>query len=373
MDFIVNSHDLSKELSNLHPVVNAKNRMPILDNILFEVSNNKLTLTSSDLDTTLVSSIEAQSDEEDSFGLPAQMLFDTIKTYDNQPLTIRKEKDAPLEIRSAHGHCHIPWVHSDEFPKGIILPSPETISIGAHDLCEGIGNALFAISVDDLRKVLTGIHFNFGPNGTDIVSTDAHKLVRHRIPHLKREEEVKFIIPKKPATIIKSALADKDGDVLVEYNKSNAKFMIDDTVITCRLIDGKYPNYMAVFPSESPNVLTIDRTRLRDIVQRISNFSNKATYQTKFSFSGSQMHLVAKDIDYSINAEETHSCNYRGDDLTISFNSRYMTEILSQLKSNVVTLKLSLPRSAGIFYPQPDDEDGTPDHQLAMLLMPVEV
>lgn len=372
MDFIVNSHDLSKELHNLNPVVNAKNRMPILDNILFEVTKNKLTLTSSDLETTLTTSIEIQSEEEDSFGLPAQMLFDTIKTFDNQPLTIHKKDNTALEIRSAHGHCQIPWVHSDEFPKGIILPSPETISIGAQDLREGIGNALFAVSVDDLRKVLMGIHFNFGPNGTDIVSTDAHKLVRHNIPYLKREEEVKFIIPKKPAGIIRAALADKDGDVLVEYNKSNAKFMIDDTVITCRLIDGKYPNYLAVFPSESPNVLTIERTRLRDIVQRISNFSNKATYQTKFFFSGNQMHLVAKDIDFSINAEETHGCNYRGDDLTISFNSRYMTEILTQLKSDVVALKLSLPRSAGIFYPQPNDEEGTQDHQLAMLLMPVD-
>ena len=184
----------------------------------------------------------------------------------------------------------------------------------------------------------------------------------------KSEKLVEFIMPKKPLNVLKGILATQDLDVNIEYNESNAKFVFSNLSLTCRLIDGKYPNYEAVIPKENPNVLTIDRTLLLNSTKRVSIFSNKTTHQIRLKINGNELIISAEDLDYSNKAEERLICSYNGDDMQIGFNSRFLIEMLSNLSSEEVKLELSLPNRAGILTPTKSDSE---NEEITMLVMPV--
>ncbi len=368
MKFIVSSSQLLKQLQVLGGVINSNNTLPILDNFLFELDTNQLKITASDLETTMSSTIEVESDSSGSIAVSARLLLDTLKTFPDQPLTFKTEDNSTIEISSSQGKYDMAYFSGEEFPKAVELTSPSKTVLNGAILATAISKTIFAAGNDDLRPVMSGVFFQFSPENLTFVATDAHKLVKYTRTDVTADEVAEFIMPKKPLNLLKGILGNAGSDVSIEYNESNAKFVFDNVVLACRLIDGKYPNYEAVIPKENPNKLTVDRGTFLNSVRRVSIFSSKTTHQIRLKMAGTELNISAEDIDYSNKADERLNCEYQGDDMQIGFNSRFLTEMLSNLDSNEVTIEMSLPNRAGILTPNDGVEDG---EEITMLVMPV--
>lgn len=368
MKFIVSSTYLLKQLQVLGGVINSSNTLPILDNFLFDLDNNQLTVSASDLETTMASTLDVESDSQGSVAIPARLLLDTLKTFPEQPLTFVVEDNNTIEISSNHGKYALAYADGNEFPKAVALEDPSKTVVTGDVLATAISKTIFAAGNDDLRPVMSGVFFQFSTQGLTFVATDAHKLVRYTREDIKANQVAEFIMPKKPLNLLKGILAASEEDVTIEYNDSNAKFTFDNSELICRLIDGKYPNYEAVIPKENPNKLSIDRTQFLNSVRRVSIFSNKTTHQIRLKIAGAELNISAEDIDYSNKAEERLTCDYQGDDMQIGFNSRFLTEMLNNLNSDEVQLEMSMPNRAGILTPTDGLDEG---EHITMLVMPV--
>jgi len=368
MKFIVSSSYLLKQLQVLGGVINNSNTLPILDNFLFELEHSKLTVSASDLETTMASTLEVESDSEGSVAIPAKLLLETLKTFPEQPLTFVIEDNNTIEISSNHGKYALAYASADDFPKAISLDSPSTTTLGADILATAISKTIFAAGNDDLRPVMSGVFFQFSTESLTFVATDAHKLVKYSRTDVTANETAEFIMPKKPLNLLKGILAGSDEDVTIEYNDSNAKFSFENSLLICRLIDGKYPNYEAVIPKENPNQLTISRNQFLNSVRRVSIFSNKTTHQIRLKIAGAELNISAEDVDYSNKAEERLTCDYQGDDMQIGFNSRFLSEMLSNLNAEDIQLEMSMPNRAGILTPIDGLDEG---ETVTMLVMPV--
>ncbi|MCH7525331.1 MAG: DNA polymerase III subunit beta [Bacteroidetes bacterium] len=368
MKFIVSSTNLLKQLQVLGGVINNSNTLPILDNFLFELDNSSLTISASDLETTMSSTIDVESDNNGSVAIPAKLLLDILKTFPEQPLTFTIEENNTVEISSNQGKYALAYVDGEEFPKSVALENPSSTTLSGDILATAISKTIFAAGNDDLRPVMSGVFFQFSTESLTFVATDAHKLVKYTRKDVSASETAEFIMPKKPLNLLKGILAGIDGNVTIEYNDTNAKFTFDNSVLICRLIDGKYPNYEAVIPKENPNKLVIDRSQFLNSVRRVSIFSNKTTHQIRLKIAGAELNVSAEDIDYSNKAEERLTCDYQGDDMQIGFNSRFLSEMLSNLNANEVQLEMSLPNRAGILTPIDGLEEG---EHITMLVMPV--
>lgn len=368
MKFIVSSSYLLKQLQVLGGVINSSNTLPILDNFLFDLKQTKLTVSASDLETTMSSVLQVDSESEGVIAVPARLLLDTLKTFPEQPLTFVVEDNNTVEISSNHGKYALAYADGNEFPKAVELTNPSTTTVLGDVLATAISKTIFAAGNDDLRPVMSGVFFQFSPENLTFVSTDAHKLVKYTRSDISATEVAEFIMPKKPLNLLKGILAGSESDVKIEYNESNAKFSFDETELICRLIDGKYPNYEAVIPKENPNKLSISRNQFLSSVRRVSIFSNKTTHQIRLKVAGAELNISAEDVDYSNKAEERLSCSYQGDDMQIGFNSRFLVEMLNNLSSDDVTLEMSLPNRAGILTPSDGLDQG---EQVTMLVMPV--
>ena len=368
MKFIVSSSYLLKQLQVLGGVINSSNTLPILDNFLFELKQETLTVSASDLETTMSSVLKVDSDAEGVIAVPARLLLDTLKAFPEQPLTFVVEDNNTVEISSNHGKYALAYADGNEFPKAVELTNPSSTTILGDVLSTAISKTIFAAGNDDLRPVMSGVFFQFSPDNLTFVSTDAHKLVKYSRSDVQATEVAEFIMPKKPLNLLKGILAGSESDVKIEYNESNAKFSFDETELICRLIDGKYPNYEAVIPKENPNKLSIARNQFLSSVRRVSIFSNKTTHQIRLKIAGAELNISAEDVDYSNKAEERLSCSYQGDDMQIGFNSRFLVEMLNNLSSDEVTLEMSLPNRAGILTPSDGLDEG---EHVTMLVMPV--
>ncbi|MDO5981242.1 DNA polymerase III subunit beta [Flavivirga spongiicola] len=368
MKFIVSSTYLLKQLQVLGGVINSSNTLPILDNFLFELDHTKLTVSASDLETTMASSLDVESDSKGSVAIPARLLLDTLKTFPEQPLTFVVEDNNIVEISSNHGKYALAYADGNEFPKAVALEDPSKTVVSGDVLATAVSKTIFAAGNDDLRPVMSGVFFQFSTEGLTFVATDAHKLVKYTREDIKANQVAEFIMPKKPLNLLKGILAASEDDVTIEYNESNAKFTFENSELICRLIDGKYPNYEAVIPKENPNKLVIDRTQFLNSVRRVSIFSNKTTHQIRLKIAGAELNISAEDIDYSNKAEERLTCDYQGDDMQIGFNSRFLTEMLNNLSSDEVQLEMSMPNRAGILTPIDGLDEG---EHITMLVMPV--
>ncbi|MDE0536537.1 MULTISPECIES: DNA polymerase III subunit beta [unclassified Tenacibaculum] len=368
MKFIVSSSQLLKQLQVLGGVINSNNTLPILDNFLFELSENELKVSASDLETTMSSVIDVESTDTGAIAINARLLLDTLKTFPEQPLTFKVESDSTIEIISEQGKYDMAYFSGDEFPKAVELPSPSSTEIPSHILATAISKTIFAAGNDDLRPVMSGVFFQFNSKELTFVATDAHKLVKYTRTDITAEKSAEFIMPKKPLNLLKGILGGSENNVTIEYNDTNAKFTFDNVVLICRLIDGKYPNYEAVIPKENPNKLTVDRASFLNSVRRVSIFSSKTTHQIRLKMAGTELNISAEDLDYSNKADERLHCDYQGDDMQIGFNSRFLSEMLNNLNSNDVLIEMSLPNRAGILTPIDGTEEG---EQVTMLVMPV--
>ena len=367
MKFIVSSSQLLKQLQVLGGVINSNNTLPILDNFLFEVSENQLKISASDLETTMSAVVTIESDTSGSIAISARLLLDTLKTFPDQPLTFKTEGDSIIEISSDQGKYDMAYFGGDEFPKSVSLPSPSKTIIPSNILATAISKTIFAAGNDDLRPVMSGVFFQFSSQNLTFVATDAHKLVKYTRTDVTADKTAEFIMPKKPLNLLKGVLSGEE-DVTIEYNDANAKFTFENFVLICRLIDGKYPNYEAVIPKENPNKLTVDRASFQNSVRRVSIFSSKTTHQIRLKMAGTELNISAEDIDFSNKADERLNCDYQGDDMQIGFNSRFLSEMLSNLSSNEVLIEMSLPNRAGILTPIDGTDEG---EQITMLVMPV--
>ena len=368
MKFIVSSASLLKELQKLGGIINSTNTLPILDNFLFEVNKNNLIITASDLETTFSSIINVESELDSMVALPARLLLDTLKTFPEQPLTFLKTEKNTVEISANNGKYAVAYVGGEEFPKAPQVIDSKTIQIKSNTLHTAINSTLFASGNDDLRPVMSGVFFQFSSEALTFVATDAHKLVKYSRTDIKAEETAEFIMPKKPLQLLKVILQGSEEDVSIEYNDTNAQFRFGDSSLTCRLIDGKYPNYEAVIPKENPNQMQINRVNFLNSVKRVSIFSNKTTYQIRLNIAGTAIQISAEDFDYSNSAEERIDCEYQGEDIKIGFNSRFLIEMLNGLDCNNVKLSMSLPNRAGLLTPLDNTEEG---ESVTMLVMPV--
>ena len=368
MKFIVSSSSLLKQLQTIGGVINSSNTLQILDNFLFELNQSELCISASDLETTMSTSLTVESNDTGAAAIPARLLLDTLKTFPEQPLSfiIDPERHS-VEISSDQGKYSLAYLSGDEFPKAPSIEVPSSATIKTEVLATAINKTIFATGNDELRPVMSGVFCQFGSDGMTFVSTDAHKLVRYTRTDSKTENSASFILPKKPLNLLKGSL-NGDNEVTIEYNESNAKFSFDNIVLTCRLIDGKYPNYNAVIPQENPNKLTIDRLSFLNSVKRVSIFSNKTTHQIRLKIAGNQLHISAEDLDFANKADERLSCQYEGSDMEIGFNSRFLVEMLSNLPSDEINLEMSAPNRAGIILPIGTDEA---HEDILMLVMPV--
>ena len=370
MRFIVSSSLLSKNLSALSGVLNTSNTLPILDDFLFELKDDSLMITASDLETTMTVTIPLDKAEDPgSVTIPAKILIDTLKTFSDIPVqfTINKET-LGVEISAGEGKYKLSGHKSDEFPVAPELEETIAVSMDSELLVNAINKTLFASGNDELRPVMSGVFFELTPDDITCVATDAHTLVRYRRTDFKATESTSFIMPKKPLNQLKNILGSSEGEVKIEYNQTNAVFSFINVKMTCRLIDGKYPNYEAVIPSDNPHKLTVDRLSLLNSIRRVAIFANQSTHQVRFKLSGKELLLSAEDIDSSNEAKERLTCSYEGEDMEIGFNSRFLQEMLTNIDSEEIIIEMSAPNRAGIMHPVTKENEA---EDILMLVMPV--
>ena len=368
MKFIASSSLLLKELQMIGGIINNTTTLPILENFMFDINNNKLTLTASDLETTFSTQINIESEDSGRIALPAKLLLDTLKTFPDQPLTFLKTEKNTVEISANSGKYSVAYIDGNEFPLAAQITDSETTVIPSAILHRAINSTLFATGNDDLRPVMSGVFFQFDSESLKFIATDAHKLVKYTRKDLRSDQTSEFIMPKKPLQLLRGILQGLDIDITIEYNDTNAQFRFGNSILTCRLIDGKYPNYEAVIPKENPNEMVVNRMQFLDSVRRVSIFSSKTTYQISLNIAGAQIIISAEDIDYSNSAEERLNCDYQGDDIKIGFNSRFLIEMLNGLVCDEIKLSMSLPNRAGLITPLDSFDNG---EEVTMLVMPV--
>ncbi len=373
MKFIVNSTELLSHLLSVSKAISVKSPVPILDHFLIELEDNVLTITASDLESTLITKTEPVSSEgEGKIALEAKRLLDILKEFSQQPLTFEIDTESfATDILSENGKFSVVGSPADEFPKQPELDDDQvvTLSFAAEMLDEAISKTLFATANDELRPVMNGIFFDIKENSATIVASDSHKLVKYRRNNITAEKESSFILPKKPAALLRAVLAKETEDVKVEFDSRNAVFTLSGYKLICRLTEGKYPNYESVIPIDNPNKIILNRNDFFNTVKRVSVFSNQASNLIKLQLEGNQITISAQDIDFSISAYERLNCQYDGDELEIGFKSVFLTDILSNMDAEQVVFELSDPSRAGIILPFEHEEDV----EEVMLVMPMTV
>lgn len=371
MKFIISSTTLLKSLQKISGVLSTSSTLPILEDFLFELKDDTLTVTASDLETTISVMIKPEkADDPGSVTIPARQLLETLKTFPEIPVTINSNAETlDIEIFAGEGKYKMIGQNADEFPQVPVLEEPQSVTVNGAMLVNAFNNTLFATGNDELRPVMSGVFCEINEEDLTFVATDAHKLVRYRRTEVKSNTADAVILPKKTLSLARHIIPDDaDEEVVMEFNKANAVFRFDDIIIVCRLIEGKYPNYQAVIPSENPYVLTINRQNLLNALRRVSIFGSKSTHQVRFKISGKELVLSAEDIDYSSEARERLTCSYEGENIEIGFNSKFMQEMLSTLDCENITIEMSAPNRAGIIRP---DENEDEHEDILMLIMPV--
>ena len=372
MKFVVSSTELLSHLASISKVINSKNTLPILDNYLFLLEDNRLTVTASDLESTLITSLELENTSGTGLiAVPAKIMNETLKEFPEQPLTFQIDPETfAIDIFSQNGKFSIIGQNGDDFPQQPMLNEgiASTIIVNHSILLSGINKTLFATADDELRPVMNGIFIELSEEDMKFVASDAHKLVRYKRFDAKAEKAASFILPKKPAALLKSLLPKEDFDVKLEFDDKNAFFTLSNYKLICRLVEGNYPSYNSVIPQNNPNKLIIDRVEFYNTVRRVSVFSNQASNLVRLKLTENQLVVSAQDIDFSISAVERLNCQYEGDDMEIGFKSTFLQEILSNLSATDIKVELSDPTRAGLLLPAENEHE---EENVLMLLMPM--
>lgn len=368
MKFIVSSSALLKQLSAINGVITTNPVVPILENFLFEISEGKLKITASDLQTSMITEIDVEAKDQGSIAIPARILLDTLKNLPEQPVTFSIDNSSyGVELISDNGRYKLSGENAADFPKVTSVNNGDKLDLSSEVLFRAISNTIFVASNDELRPAMTGVYVEIGEASTTFVATDGHRLVRYRRTDIASADANTVIIPKKALNLLKSTLPTDNTSVSVELTPSNAFFSFNNIEMICRLIDERFPDYENVIPVENPNKMSIERESLLNSLKRISIYANKTTHQVRLKIAGSQLLISAEDLDFSNEANEKLSCEYAGTDMEIGFNAKFLMEMLSNLDSKVVTLNMSESNKAGLLIPESSDES----EDVLMLVMPV--
>ena len=368
MKFIVSTTALLRNLQTVNGVVSPNTVLPILEDFLFVVEKNKLTISGTDLETSITTWMDIESKSEGKVAIPARILVDYLKTLPEQPLTFSIDEDScQVEITTDRGKYKLNGENGDDFPRVSSDDKMSDIILPSGVLQKVINKTAFATGTDELRPPMTGVLFQLNKDGINFVATDAHKLVRYRRTDAKASGSASLIMPKKALNLLKSNLPGEQTQVTISYNSSFAFFSYNNVKLICRLIEGRYPDYNAVIPTENPNRLTINRADFLNTLRRVIIFSNKTTHQVILKIKGNELIVNAQDLDFSNEANERLDCTYEGDNMEIGFNAKFLLEMLSAMDNEEVRMELSTPNRAGLLLPTESD----PAEDLLMLVMPV--
>lgn len=370
MKFIVSSTALFSHLQAISRVINSKNSLPILDCFLLELQDGTLSMTASDNETTLSTSIEVNEfDSDGRLAVSSKTLLEALKEIPEQPLSFQiNPSNLEITVQYQNGKYSLMGQNADEYPQTQELGSNAVqVNIPADVLMGGVNRSIFATADDELRPVMNGIYFDITPEDITLVASDGHKLVRCKTFAAHSDEKAAFILPKKPANLLKNLLPKEQGDVQIGFDDRNASFTLENYRMVCRLIEGRYPNYNSVIPQNNPHKATIDRAAFISALRRVSVFSSQASSLIKLSLSENQMKISAQDIDFSTSAEETIICQYEGNAMSIGFKSSFLIDILNNLSAQNVVIELADPSRAGVIVPEEQEEN----EDILMLLMPM--
>lgn len=370
MKFIVSSTALFSHLQAISRVINSKNSLPILDCFLLELRDGTLFMTASDNETTLSTSTEvSEFDSDGSLAVSSKTLLEALKELPEQPLSFQiNPSNLEITIFYQNGKYNLMGQPADEYPRPNELKAGSVqVSISSEILLDGVNRCIFATADDELRPVMNGIYFDITPESTTLVASDGHKLVRDQIFTVNSNEKAAFILPKKPANLLKNLLSKEQGDIQISFDDRNASFTSENYQMICRLIEGRYPNYNSVIPSNNPHHATVDRSFFLSALRRVSVFSAAASSLIKLQLCDNQIKISAQDIDFSTSAEETLPCMYDGTQMSIGFKAQFLIDILNNISAQNVILELADPSRAGIIVPEEQEEN----ENLLMLLMPM--
>ncbi len=368
MRFIVSTSTLLKQLQAVNGASSSSTVLPILENFLFEIKDGSLTISATDLQTSMTTSLPVESKEDGKVAVPSKILLETLKTLPDQPVAFSVDAQTfAVEISAGDGKYKLSGENGEDFPKIPAVENASSVSMPASVLAEAINKTIFAVSNDDLRPAMTGVFCQLSPQNITFVATDAHKLVRYRRNDTKSDAAASFILPKKALTLLKASLGSDDSAVSLEYNSTSAFFRFGNINLICRLIDERYPDYEAVIPQSNPNKLTLDRSQFLNSLRRVVIFANKTTHQVRLKINGSELNISSEDVDFSNEAHERLGCQYEGEDMEIGFNAKFLIEMLGNLEGDEVTLEMSTPNRAGLLIPQTNNDN----ENVLMLVMPV--
>ena len=370
MRFTLSSTALSSKLSALSRVINSKNALPILGDFVFEIKDNVLYLTASDSENVMKTQMDlTESDGNIRFAIGNHDLLEAVKGFSEQPITFEVNQEQNIvKISYQNGLFSLPIENADEFPMAQpVSDYANNITIANAILAENINRSVFATAQDELRPVMNGIYFDLTPDCLAVVASDGHKLVRNKVFTIKSEQPAAFILPKKPANLLRNLLGKDGGDVTIRFDERNAEVNYGDGTIQCRLIEGRYPNYNSVIPQSNPNELRVDRLGLLAALRRVQPFANDSSNLIRFHVEGSTLQLDAEDYDFSKTATERMSCEYNGQPMSIGFKGSSFIEVLSNFDCPEVIIQLADPSRAGLVLPseQPENQD------VLMLMMPM--
>lgn len=370
MRFVLSSSALSSRLNMLSKAIASKNSLAILDCFLFQVSNNQMTITASDSDNVIKSIIDlSECEGEGEFCIPNRVILDALKELPEQPLTFEVDLNSyAIKIVYQNGLYNFIAQNAEEYPRSVpMTDAATTMVIPAHILIDCVSRCLFATANDELRPIMNGVYFDLTADALTIIATDGHKLVRNRNFTIKSDTPAAFDLPKKPANLLRNILNKDGGDVTVKFDDRNAEITYDDGVLSCRLIDGKYPNYNAVIPSNNPIEVTVDRRAMLSALRRIIPFASESSQLVRLHVESGHIEISSEDIDFSTKAKEQLSCDFVGTPMNIGFKGGSLTEILTNLVCDQVKLLLADPSRAGVIVPAENEED----EDVLMLIMPM--
>ncbi len=370
MRFTLSSTALNAKLQILSKVISNKNSMPILESFLFEVSNGQLFITSSDSENVMKSSLSLdQFDNDGAFAVSNRTILDAMKELPEQPVTFEVDLQTyEVVVGYQGGEYHFTAQNAEEYPRAEQQTANlNVVTVDAGVLVDNINRTMFATDNNEIRPVMNGIYFDLTPDCLAFVASDGHKLVRCRYYGTKSDTPASFILPKKPATLLKNSLGRDSGDVVIKFNKQAAEIHFAEGVLTCRLIEGVFPNYNAAIPGDNPNEVNIDRKAFISAIRRVLPFASMSSQLVRFRLSAGTLELSSEDIDFATSAKETLICDYAGQNMQIGFRGDFLLEILNAMDTEDIKLLLGDPSRAGVVIPAQKSEDT----DVLMLIMPL--
>ena len=368
MKFIASSSYLLKQLSAINGVITTNPVVPILENFLFEINDGNLTVTASDLQTSMITELQVEAKENGNIAIPAKILLETLRNLPEQPVTFSVDSNTYIiEINSDNGRYQLAGENATDFPKIPRISDGYSVNISSDILSRAINNTIIATSNDELRPAMTGVFVKLDETNTTFVATDSHRLIRYRRVDVAADMRHSMIVPRKALTLLKATLPAETTNVNVEFNESNAFFSFNQVKMICRLIDERFPDYENVIPLENNNIVIVKKDEFLSSLKRIVIYANKTTHQVRLKITGNELMVSSEDLDFSNEANERLVCDHDGEDIEIGFNAKFLVEMLGNIDSDEITLKLSVPNRAGIITPNEKDEE----EDILMLVMPV--